>query len=122
MHIKLEAAEIKGLAGPVAEALGGKADRATAAQLAALTERVASLEALLSKALGAGVGVGRAQGAPDGQLMRPVEVAALLGVHRSTVWRMVRAGEFPAAVKVSANRVGWRRAEVEAWVAARKAA
>lgn len=33
---------------------------------------------------------------PDKRLFRPEEVARLLGVHRTTVWRMIQSGELPA--------------------------
>lgn len=100
---------------------------AAAAQSVSLTEEmarmaaeIAELKALVTEAMGAGLK--RVQRAPEGQLMRCAEVTALLGVNRSTLWRMVRAGKFPAAINISSNRVGWRRAEVEGWLAARKAA
>lgn len=38
---------------------------------------------------------------------------------RSTLWRKVRAGEFPAPVDVGGGRVGWYEDEVVAWIAAR---
>ena len=34
---------------------------------------------------------------------------------RSTIWRMVKAGTFPAPVRLSPGRVGFRVEDVEAW-------
>ncbi len=34
-------------------------------------------------------------------------------VSKSTLWAKVRAGEFPAPIKLSARAVAWRRSEVE---------
>ncbi|MDE0475341.1 MAG: AlpA family phage regulatory protein [Gammaproteobacteria bacterium] len=47
------------------------------------------------------------------------EVAALIGVHRSTLFRAVRAGRFPAPLKLRGNRVGFVAVEVRDWIAAR---
>jgi len=41
-------------------------------------------------------------------------------VSRTTLWRMERAGLFPQRIRVSANRVGWIEADVDAWVDGRK--
>jgi prophage regulatory protein len=37
---------------------------------------------------------------------------------RTTVWRMVRRGEFPRPVQLSPGRVGFLREDVERWRAA----
>ena len=34
---------------------------------------------------------------------------------RTTLWRDVRAGRFPAPVKVGRNRIGWLESEIEEW-------
>jgi prophage regulatory protein len=43
-----------------------------------------------------------------------------VGVSYSTIWRMYRAGQFPAPIRVSARIVGWRERDVDAWIAARE--
>jgi predicted DNA-binding transcriptional regulator AlpA len=48
------------------------------------------------------------------------DLEARLGVDRSTVWRMCRAGAFPAPSYVGTRRV-WEVAEVEAWEAEQRA-
>jgi excisionase family DNA binding protein len=52
-------------------------------------------------------------------LMSVREVAAYLGIGRSTVYRLLRDGELPS-IKVRAGR-RFRRAAIERWVAAREA-
>ena len=47
------------------------------------------------------------------------QVAALTGLHRASIWRAVRAGRFPAPVKLQGNRVGFVEAEVREWVGSR---
>ncbi len=49
-------------------------------------------------------------------IMRSPEVIALVGVSRTTLWRMERDGIFPKRVQVSVRAVGWRREMVEKWI------
>lgn len=37
---------------------------------------------------------------------------------RSTIYAKIKAGEFPAPVRISENRVAWDSAKVDAWIAA----
>lgn len=48
-------------------------------------------------------------------------VCERLGISRSTLWRLVRDGDFPNAIKLSPNRVGFDEQELEAWIAQRAA-
>jgi prophage regulatory protein len=41
-------------------------------------------------------------------------------ISRTTLWRMERAGDFPRRIQISAHRVGWFEAEVDAWLDGRK--
>jgi prophage regulatory protein len=50
------------------------------------------------------------------------EVHAVVGLSRTTIWRMERAGQFPRRVLLSARAVGWPEAELKAWLAKRLAA
>jgi len=47
-------------------------------------------------------------------------VLALIPLSRTTIWRMERAGDFPKRIQISANRIGWLEADVDAWVEERK--
>lgn len=38
---------------------------------------------------------------------------------RSTLYRLMREEAFPSPVKLSARRVAWRLADIEAWIASR---
>lgn len=48
-------------------------------------------------------------------LLRDVQVAEMLGVHRNTIWNRVKRGKFPKPIKWEGVTV-WRRREVEKFV------
>jgi prophage regulatory protein len=50
------------------------------------------------------------------------EVEDMTGLSRSTIYRQIPKGEFPAPYQLSAGRVGWKEAEVEDWIERRKRA
>jgi prophage regulatory protein len=52
-------------------------------------------------------------------LTRP-EVCERVRLSYSTVWRMERAGEFPARRRLSKGRVAWFAEEVERWIQERE--
>ena len=52
------------------------------------------------------------------QFIRPKQVMALIGVSKATLWRMVRAGRFPAPVRIGAFSKAYVLEEVQAWMAA----
>lgn len=56
------------------------------------------------------------------QICSPREVRLALGVSESTLYRLRRDGEFPAPIRLSRTRIGWRREVVEAWLASRETA
>ena len=39
------------------------------------------------------------------------------GLSRTTIWRKVKDGTFPAPVKVTSHNIGWLASEVAAWQA-----
>jgi len=49
------------------------------------------------------------------------QVEELTSLSRTTRWRMERRDEFPKRVRLSPGRVGWRRADIEAWIRSRTA-
>ena len=49
----------------------------------------------------------------------PKDVAALIGLSLTTIWRLQRRGKFPEPHRLSPGRVGFLRAEVELWAADR---
>jgi prophage regulatory protein len=54
---------------------------------------------------------------PDDALIRLTLLISwgLIPFSPSTLWRKVRAGEFPAPVKVSAGVTAWRVGELRSW-------
>jgi len=53
-------------------------------------------------------------------ILRLPDVLRMVGLSRPTVYRMVKAGTFPAQVRLSTAAVGWLRSEVEQWIMARR--
>lgn len=50
-----------------------------------------------------------------GVLRRP-DVEALTGLSRSTIYKFMKDGTFPKAVKIGPRAVGWRQADIEDWL------
>lgn len=44
-----------------------------------------------------------------------------VGLGRSTIYEMIKAGDFPAPVSLGARAVGWLSDEVDAWIESRAA-
>lgn len=58
---------------------------------------------------------------PTDQIPRLIasrEVRARTSLSRATIWRRVRAGEFPPPVRIGSSRIAWRESEVNAWIEA----
>ena len=51
------------------------------------------------------------------RLIRRSEVEERTGLCTSSIYRLMRAGEFPEPVKISAKAVRWHYAEIENWMA-----
>lgn len=51
------------------------------------------------------------------KILRWPQVEERTGLSRTTVWRLIAAGDFPPAQKITKHAVGWRESEVAAWVA-----
>ncbi len=48
------------------------------------------------------------------------DLEQVLGISRSTIWRLRRKGLFPDHVNLSERRVGWRKSAIEAWLSERQ--
>jgi prophage regulatory protein len=48
------------------------------------------------------------------------EVATMLGVSRSTVWRWRKVGFLPAAYKISERMIRWREEDIKEWMEQRR--
>ena len=55
-----------------------------------------------------------------GRIMRTREVVELLGLSRSTIWRMERNGQFPKHRSMGPRSVGWLDTEVQEWIGTRQ--
>ncbi|MGL4318213.1 MAG: helix-turn-helix transcriptional regulator [Pseudomonas sp.] len=46
-------------------------------------------------------------------------VADMIGLSRSTIWRMEREGNFPKRVQLGSKSVAWRLSDLNDWMSAR---
>jgi len=53
------------------------------------------------------------------RFIRSREVVEMIGVSRTTLWRMVREGSFPRPVRITERSLGYVLEAVEAWMQAR---
>lgn len=51
----------------------------------------------------------------DDEMLRYPEVERRTGLSRVTIWRKIRAGEFPPPRELSKNAVGWPASEIAEW-------
>lgn len=49
-------------------------------------------------------------------IVRPAELADMLSISRSTLWRWEQDGRLPSKLRFSANITGWRYRDIEAWL------
>ena len=54
--------------------------------------------------------------------MRQWQVLLFVPFSKSTLWRRVKAGTFPAPVKLSAGVTVWRAENIRGWIAAQGSA
>ena len=54
------------------------------------------------------------------QLLTPTDVCKLLRISKPTLWRLRRCGDFPEPFAVTERIFGWRRREIDAWLASRQ--
>ena len=52
------------------------------------------------------------------RFIRPRQVVEMIGVSRTTLWRMVQAGTFPRPVRITERNCGFLLETVEAWMKA----
>lgn len=56
----------------------------------------------------------------EARILRMAEVQKLVGLHKSTIYRLIDANEFPKPIKLGPNSVGWLREEIDKWIATRE--
>ena len=53
------------------------------------------------------------------RIERACDVCDRVNWSRTTLWRRVKAGDFPRPLRLGPNSVGWRSDEVDQWISAR---
>lgn len=48
------------------------------------------------------------------------DVCALTRYTPQHIYRLMRAGKFPLSIRLGENRIGWRLADIEQWMASRQ--
>jgi prophage regulatory protein len=51
------------------------------------------------------------------RIVRLKTVLARTGLSRSTIYRKIAEGTFPAQLKISTNGAGWRESDINRWIA-----
>ena len=54
-------------------------------------------------------------------ILRMPQVREKVGLSAPTIYRMIKAGEFPAQIKLGAHASGWLESAVQEWIKARAA-
>ena len=52
-------------------------------------------------------------------ILRPPAVMARTGLSRTTIWRRVKAGSFPAPLILGENSIGWTAQSIDDWLESR---
>ena len=55
--------------------------------------------------------------ADNDHIIRLKQVIARTGMCKSSIYREIERGSFPAQVKLGRKAVGWRNSEISAWIA-----
>jgi prophage regulatory protein len=56
----------------------------------------------------------------EDRMLPPAVVFDRVSLSRTTVWRLVKRGEFPAPIPLTAGRHAWSAEEVQRWIADKK--
>ena len=59
------------------------------------------------------------QQAGPSRLLTKQQLRELIPLAYSTIWHLMRRGEFPKALRIGRQRVAWREDEVREWIASR---
>ncbi len=79
------------------------------------------LEYLLKNVTNYGVPSVSVDAIPE-RIVRAKDVVEMIGLSRTTIWRMEKKGAFPRRVSLGVGSVGWRYSEVSQWMKARHVA
>ena len=50
------------------------------------------------------------------QILRRKDVEAMIGLSRSTIYKLISQEMFPKPVQLGRRAVGWRLSDIEAWL------
>ena len=56
---------------------------------------------------------------PLSRLIRIKEVLQLIGLSKTTLYKMIQEGKFPQSVAIYGSAVGWKQDEVADWINSR---
>jgi prophage regulatory protein len=56
---------------------------------------------------------------PSARIKRIGEATAYVGLSRSTVYRLLKLGQFPTPLRLSENSVGWDTSSLDDWLDAK---
>ena len=54
------------------------------------------------------------------EILRKPRVLALIGIGNTSLYEAIKREDFPAPVKLGVRAVGWRRSDIENWLASRE--
>ncbi|USR42247.1 AlpA family phage regulatory protein [Ectopseudomonas hydrolytica] len=63
--------------------------------------------------------MGAAVAVQQEKFLRFGAVAELIGLSRSTIWRMEQEGKFPKRVQLGSKSVAWRLSDLNHWMSSR---
>ncbi len=52
-------------------------------------------------------------------LVRLRQLTAMVGLSRSTIYRLVKAGNFPKPIRIGISSLAWRMDEIHKWIDSR---
>lgn len=53
------------------------------------------------------------------RLLKIAEVRRLVSLHRVTIYKWIKRGQFPSPVRIGLRNNAWRESEIAEWIAAR---
>ena len=65
---------------------------------------------------------GNGRMAIDRRVLRMPAVMERTGLSRASIYRLIRADDFPAAIRLCSRAVGWRAEQIDEWIASRERA
>ncbi|PKN20023.1 MAG: hypothetical protein CVU71_06585 [Deltaproteobacteria bacterium HGW-Deltaproteobacteria-6] len=54
------------------------------------------------------------------EIIRPAALPIITCLSKTTIWRLERIGKFPRRLRLSPGAVGYRRTDIESWLASRE--